>query len=96
MKNLRFISLKGLLSFQIMHELGKKRLCGDELAEKIGKKKTGKLTPGTIYPALKRLKENKLVKMKQDGRKKIYYLTKKGVNEYKLAKRMLKRLMKGV
>ena len=32
-------------------------------------KKYGKLTPGTIYPALKSLRENKLINFKQKGRK---------------------------
>lgn len=96
MKQPKIINTKGLLSFQIMNELNKKRLCGDDLANLIGKRKTAKLTPGTIYPALKKLRDNKLVKMKQFGRKKIYFLTKKGENEYKLAKKIIIKMLKGV
>ena len=96
MESPKIISVKGMLSFHIMHELKKKGLCGDELAVKIGKKKTGKLTPGTIYPALKKLRDKGLIKLKQIGRKKIYSLTKKGDKEYRLARRILKKLMKGV
>ena len=54
---------------------------GDDLANIIGNRKGSKLTPGTIYPALKNLKNIKLIIMKQTGRKKFYYLTKKGKNE---------------
>jgi len=96
MKQPRIINTKGFLSFQIMYELSRKRLCGDDLANMIGKRKLGKLTPGTIYPALKRLRENKLVKLRQMGRKKIYFLTKKGENEYRLAKKVIIKMLKGV
>lgn len=96
MQQPRIINTKGLLSFQIVHELSRKRLCGDELASLIGERKTTKLTPGTIYPALKKLRENKLIKMKQNGRKKIYFLTKKGEKEYKLAKKIILKMIKGV
>lgn len=87
----RVIYLKGFLSFHILHELRRKRLCGDELAETIGKKKSSKLTPGTIYPALKNLRHNKLVTFKQEGRKKIYTLTLQGKKEYTEAKKLFKK-----
>ncbi len=93
-KRRRIIDLKGFLSFQILHELKRKRLCGDELAEIIGKKKSSKLTPGTIYPALKNLRRNKLVIYKKSGRKKIYTLTPQGVKEYTTAKKLFKKIFK--
>jgi DNA-binding PadR family transcriptional regulator len=96
MKQPKIINTKGLLSFQVMHELNKKRLCGDDLANLIGKRKLSKLTPGTIYPVLKKLRDNKLIKMKQKGRKKTYFLTKKGEKEYKLAKKIVVKMLKGV
>ena len=96
MKIPKYIDIKGLLSFHILSLLSKKLLCGDELADIIGNKKYGKLTPGTIYPALKYLRENKLIKFKQKGRKKIYNLTKKGLIEYKIIKRIFKRMFKEI
>jgi len=92
MKSPRVIRLKNLLKLQILYYLSKKKLCGDELAELISIKK--KLTPGTIYPALKFLKEKKLIKYKQKGRKKNYYLTKKGKNEYRLTRNLFNRMFK--
>jgi len=92
MKRRRVIDLKGFLSFQIVHELRRKRLCGDDLAEIIGRKKSSKLTPGTIYPALKNLRHNKLVAFKQEGRKKLYTLTPKGKREYTEAKKLFKKI----
>ena len=75
------IEFKGFLSFLILHELNQKPLAGEDLAEKIGRRKGTVLTPGTIYPALKKLKNNKLVKFEKQGRRKVYTLTKKGKEE---------------
>lgn len=83
MPNTPYIEFKGLLSFLILHELSSEKLYGEQLAERIGARKDEKLTPGTIYPALKHLKEGKLVKFTQDGRLKIYSLTPKGKKELK-------------
>jgi len=94
MKIPRFLDLKSLLTFQILHELNKGKLCGDDLAFIIGKRKFGKLTPGTIYPALKKLRKNNLIKYKQKGRKKIYSLTKKGQEEYLIIKRVIKKMLR--
>jgi len=96
MKIPKYIDIKGLLSFNILNLLNKKQLCGDNLADIIGNKKYGKLTPGTIYPALKSLREKKLIKFKQKGRKKIYSLTKKGLDEYKILKIIFKRMFKEI
>ncbi|MBU1198252.1 MAG: PadR family transcriptional regulator [Nanoarchaeota archaeon] len=75
------LELKGFLSFLIIHELNLKRLCGDELSTNIGKRKGSSLTPGTIYPALKRLRKKKLIAYRRKGRKKTYFLTETGEKE---------------
>ncbi|MBU1204072.1 MAG: PadR family transcriptional regulator [Nanoarchaeota archaeon] len=90
----KYLNLRGFLCFQILHKLSKKALCGDVLAMEIGGKKFGKLTPGTIYPALKVLRDRRLVQFKTEGRKKIYHLTKRGLGEYKISKRLFKRIFK--
>lgn len=90
------VDFRGFLTFQILHELKKKKLCGDELAENIGKKKGFKLTPGTIYPALKKLRRNKLVVYKRYGRKKIYFLTNKGRAEYNLSRKLFREIFSNV
>jgi len=79
------IEFKGFLSFLIMHELNKKLLAGEDLAKKIGKRKGTTLTPGTIYPALKKLKSKKLITFEKQGRRKVYSLTKKGTEELNLS-----------
>lgn len=80
-KKSEYLGLKGFLSFLILHELSLKSLCGDELSHKIGERKKAPLTPGTIYPALKRLRKKKLVAYRRKGRKKMYSLTEGGVGE---------------
>ncbi len=79
----KYVELKGFLSFFILHELGKKDHSGDELARLIGERKGADLTPGTIYPALKRLRRQKLIQYKKNGRKKVYSLTPNGSKELK-------------
>src|SRR3989344_993403 len=96
MKNQKHLNMRGFLSFLILHELNKKPLCGDELSDKIGKRKGSKLTPGTIYPTLKRLKRLNLVRMKQIGRKKNYFLTKSGKSELKITYRIFNDLFLGL
>jgi len=76
-----YLGLKGFLSFLILHELSLRSQCGDELSKAIGKRKNGPLTPGTIYPALKRLRRKKLIFYKRQGRRKVYSLTESGQGE---------------
>ena len=96
MKNIKHIDMKGFLSFFILHEINKRPLCGDELAGLIGKRKGYKLTPGTIYPTLKRLCRLKLINMRQKGRKKNYMLTKSGKIELELLYKTFNKLFSGL
>jgi len=90
------IEFKGLLSFLILHELSGERLYGEQLAERIGARKGDKLTPGTIYPALKKLRKHRLVKWERDGRKKIYRLTDDGRKELRSHYRLFGRYFAGL
>ena len=67
--------MKGFLSFLIMWFIYKKEMTGAEIAIELEKRKGNKPSPGTIYPALKDLKDKGLIK---DDRDKKYSLTKKG------------------
>lgn len=95
MEQPKHLKLKGFLAFKMLHELNKKRLCGDELAEAIGAKFGTKLTPGTIYPALKFLRKKKLVSYKKFGRKKTYSLTDEGKSELKRLKKCFRKIFSG-
>ncbi|MHA2427050.1 MAG: PadR family transcriptional regulator [Candidatus Hermodarchaeia archaeon] len=70
--------MRGMLSFQILWELGKKPMNGQELAEQIGLRRGTVPSPGTIYPALKELTQKNLISGEKKGRQVIYTLTKEG------------------
>ncbi len=70
--------MKGFLSFLIMWFVKKKPMSGTEIALEIEKRKGTKPSPGTIYPALKDLKDKELLSIDKEKR---YSLTKKGEKE---------------
>ncbi len=70
--------MRGLLTFQILWELDREKMNGQQIAEHIASRRGTKPTPGTIYPALKVLKNDKLIKGRKDGRQIVYSLTAKG------------------
>jgi len=70
--------MRGMLSFQILWELGKKPMNGQELAEQIGLRRGTAPSPGTIYPALKELTQKNLISGEKKGRQVVYTLTKEG------------------
>ncbi len=74
--------MKGFLSYLILWNLNQKPMKGSEIAKELEKRKGTKPSPGTIYPALKDLKEKGLITA--DETKK-YSLTKKGQKEIKFA-----------
>ena len=54
--------MKGYLSLLILWMLNKKKLTGAEMASEIAERKGSRPSPGTIYPALKELKDKGLIK----------------------------------
>jgi PadR family transcriptional regulator, regulatory protein PadR len=70
--------MKGFLSFLILWMVSKQPMTGAAIAEELEKRKGNKPSPGTIYPALKDLKEKGLL---QANTKKEYTLTTKGKKE---------------
>ena len=74
--------MKGFLSYLILWDLSKGKMNGAELAKDLKKRRGVKPSPGTLYPALKELKESGLIRADKD---KYYSLTKKGEEELLLA-----------
>ena len=74
--------MKGFLSYLILWILSKGSMTGSEIAKELKRRKGSMPSPGTIYPALKELKEKGLVKADKSKR---YSLTKKGEKELKNA-----------
>ncbi len=79
--------MRGFLSFQILWLLSKNNMCGDSIAEEIGKRRGVKPKAGTIYPALKYLNERELIDGKKAGKTIVYSLTDKGRYALGVAKR---------
>ena len=81
-----YCDMRGFLSFLILFMLSKKPMHGQEIANEIEKRKGCKPSPGTIYPALKQLKENELIKEKKEGKIIIYSITPRGKKEFEHAR----------
>lgn len=88
--------MRGMLGFLILFLLSKKPMHGQELAEEIGKRKGSKPSPGTIYPALKTLKEAGLITEEKSGKIITYSLTVDGKKGLKIAKQQFCRTFVGV
>ena len=82
-----YCDMRGMLSFLILFLLSKKPMHGQEIAHEIGRRKGIKPSPGTIYPALKTLKEVGLIKEKKSGKKITYNLTNEGKQTLGIAKK---------
>ncbi len=78
--------MRGMLSFQILWLLSKKRMCGEEIAEELGKRRGEKPKSGTIYPALKDLYGTGLIEGEKEGKRIVYSLTGEGKKSMKSAK----------
>lgn len=67
--------MKGYLQFLILWILSKKNLKGAEVGRELEKRRGTKPSPGTIYPALKELKNEGLISIDDQ---KVYSLTDTG------------------
>jgi PadR family transcriptional regulator PadR len=88
--------MRGMLGFLILFLLSKKPMHGQELAIEISKRKGEKPSPGTIYPALKALREMGFISEEKEGKTIVYSLTEKGENALKIAKRKFIKIFLGI
>jgi DNA-binding PadR family transcriptional regulator len=70
--------MRGLLSFTILWILRKGEMYGQEIADKLERRRGTRPNPGTLYPALSQLEKSGLVTSRKEGRKKVYCLTVNG------------------
>ncbi len=70
--------MRGFLKYILLWVIKKKPRNGADIMRELEERKGHKPSPGTIYPALKEMKEKGLLKTDE---KKTYYLTKKGDKE---------------
>lgn len=88
--------MRGMLSFLILFLLSKKSMHGQEIADELEKRKGERPSPGTIYPALKSLKEHGLIRETQSGKTITYELTDDGKAGLKELKHQFCRTFSGV
>ena len=74
--------MKGYLSYLILWILSKKSMNGAEIGRELEKRRGVKPSPGTIYPALKELRNTGFIEVDEN---KIYSLTPEGREELKSA-----------
>ncbi len=78
--------MRGFLGFLILFLLSKKSMHGQEIADDIARRKGDKPSPGTIYPALKSLREAGFLNEEKEGKTITYSLTPKGKKALSIAK----------
>ena len=89
--------MRGMLGFLILFLLSKEPMHGQALADEIAKRKGEKPSPGTIYPALKNLREAGFIREEnKDGKTIVYSLTPRGEGALKIAKRRFTRTFLGL
>ena len=88
--------MRGMLSFLILFMLSKKTMHGQEIAKELEKRKGCRPSPGTVYPALKNLKEENFIKESKEGKKIIYHLTPLGKKALGVAKEKFCRAFTGI
>jgi DNA-binding PadR family transcriptional regulator len=88
--------MRGMLSFLILFLLSKKPMHGQEVAAELERRKGIRPSPGTIYPALKHLKEEGFITEKKTGKTVVYTLTDQGREAVKVAKARFCQMFAGV
>lgn len=79
--------MRGMLSFLILFLLSKKSMHGQEIASELEKRKGDRPSPGTIYPALKSLREQQFIAEKKEGKTIAYTITAEGKRALENAKK---------
>ncbi len=88
--------MRGMLGFLILFLVSKKPMHGQEIADEITKRKGEKPSPGTIYPAIKNLREAGFLDEKKEGKTITYTLTTSGKKALTVAKRKFCKIFLGV
>ncbi|MGA8843732.1 MAG: PadR family transcriptional regulator [Nitrososphaeraceae archaeon] len=88
--------MRGLLGFLILFLLSKNSMHGQEIANELAKRRGEKPSPGTIYPALKGLRDAGFLSEVKEGKTITYSLTPRGKKALEIAKRRFTRTFLGV
>ena len=88
--------MRGMLGFLILFLISKKPMYGKELADEITRRKGEKPSPGTLYPAIKIIREAGFIDEKKEGKTITYTLTPSGKKALTVAKRRFCKIFLGV
>ena len=88
--------MRGLLGFLVLFLLSKQPMHGQEIASELAKRRGEKPSPGTIYPALKSLKNAGFLSEEKEGKTITYKLTPRGKKALEIAKKRFTRTFLGV
>jgi PadR family transcriptional regulator, regulatory protein PadR len=88
--------MRGMLGFLILFLLSKKSMHGQEIADEILKRKGERPSSGTIYPALKNLREMGFISEEKEGKTIVYTLTERGKHALRISKQRFVRTFLGV
>jgi PadR family transcriptional regulator, regulatory protein PadR len=88
--------MRGLLGFLVLSLVSKKPMHGQEIASELAKRKGEKPSPGTIYPALKALRDAGFLSELKEGKTITYSLTSRGEKALELSKKKFTRTFFGV
>ncbi len=87
--------MRGMLGFLILFLLSKKPMHGKEIADEMVKRKGEKPSPGTLYPAIKNLREAGFLDEQKEGKTITYSLTPSGKKALTVAKRKFCKIFLG-
>ena len=88
--------MRGLLGFLILFLLSKKPMHGQEIASELAKRRGDKPSPGTIYPALRNLKDLGFLSEEKEGKTITYRLSPKGEKAFEIAKNRFTKTFLGI
>lgn len=88
--------MRGLLGFLVLFLLSKQPMHGQGIANELAKRRGEKPSPGTIYPALKSLKNAGFLSEEKEGKTITYKLTPRGKKALEIAKKRFTRTFLGV
>lgn len=89
--------MRGMLGFLILFLLSKKPMHGQEIADELAKRRGDRPSPGTIYPALKSLKDAGFLHEEEKiGKTITYRLTPRGTKAFQIARKRFTKTFLGV
>ncbi len=77
--SLRKRFLLGIMDILILQWVKKQPLCGRDIADNVQREFGMKIGPGTLYPILYQMQKKGLIDSKAYCKKRMYFLTKKGM-----------------